>query len=227
MSGPHRDFRYSLHSFPTRRSSDLAPVELKTHGVGIVRGVWELAEPATTRGTPFFRPIKQVSKHVTGGQSFQLISPSLPTNLDGLYLLRFRLLAPTLGTVPMIRYVVSPSGTSEAVRLLPIDLREPANKAYLKKNTAFAWQWIESAKYYQLEFFISLDQTGLEDREPDITALKRAAGVLVLGKNRNQILSDLTRRHFNSGYHYYWHVIAIDGKGNRIATSELRKIIMP
>ena len=207
-----------------------ARIEMDTLGTGIIRGVWEVAEPSTTRGTPFFRPMKQFSKHVSGEQTFEIMSPELPDNMDGLYLLRFRLIEPVLDTIPMVRYVVRPVATSETVKLKPVDLRGPANKSHLMKKTEFSWQRIENAKYYQLEFFMDRNQFGLqgqEENEPNIEHMKRVAGVLVLGKNIKQRLSELTRRHFNSGYQYYWHVIAIDGEGRRLAKSELRKVIVP
>ncbi len=203
-----------------------ATAEIQTQGTGIIRGVWEVAEPPSTRGTPFFRPLSNVSKQVSGLDSFELRSPDLPSEQDGLYLLRFRLTEPVLDSVPLIRYQTKYSDKANAV-LRRIDLGNPPARAYMSKGMEFSWLPIQEAKYYQIEFFMSPVSVGGEEVKPDLDKARRVAGMLVLGKNYSQALSELTRMHFNSGFDYYWHVIAIDAEGRRMGRSELRKIVVP
>jgi len=82
--------------------------ELSYTGSGILRGVWEIAEPSSTSGTPIFHPLTHERKFLGQIGQVTVYSPQLPSNMTGLYMVRFRITDPaTAFTSPIIRYFVT------------------------------------------------------------------------------------------------------------------------
>ena len=67
-----------------RNNAIHAQAELGYNGTGLLQAVWEVADPASTSGTPVYRPLLQVREYLTLGDAKTLKSPPLPTNADWL-----------------------------------------------------------------------------------------------------------------------------------------------
>ncbi len=92
-----------------RGSSLGALAEITTAGSGPLRATWELADPASTSGAPVFRPLQLVARYLPAGGPTVIESPDLPTERQGLHLLRLRLLSPVGDFAgPVLRYQVGP-----------------------------------------------------------------------------------------------------------------------
>jgi hypothetical protein len=84
-----------------------AHATLSVTGNGVVRAVWEIAGPTSTASQPEWRTQAQVNQLPLGGDTVGLVSPLLPTDTLGAYLVRLRILEPaTALDLPVIRYVV-------------------------------------------------------------------------------------------------------------------------
>ncbi len=114
-----------------RGSSLRALAEITTAGSGPLRATWELADPTSTSGPPVFRPLQLVARHLSAGGPTVIESPDLPTERQGLHLLRLRLSAPAVDfAVPVLRYQVVPGWQLPAgpqpPTSLPLPPRDPA-----------------------------------------------------------------------------------------------------
>ncbi|MGE5241599.1 MAG: hypothetical protein ACM3NI_08120, partial [Bacteroidota bacterium] len=71
-----------------RKEKLSAQADINFTGNGLLQGVWEVADPASTAGQPVFRPLISVRQYLVGSDKQTLRSPILPTNSSGLYLVR-------------------------------------------------------------------------------------------------------------------------------------------
>lgn len=106
-----------------------AYAQLTSSGTGLLRGVWEIADPSTTRGEPIFRPLLNVRQYLTASQRITLSSPDLPSNANGLYQVRFRITEPTIAlSSPLVRYVVGQGNAlARSVTPVAINLMQPGH----------------------------------------------------------------------------------------------------
>ena len=210
--------------------------ELTYSGSGILRGVWEIAEPSTTAGgTPVFRPITHEQKFL--GQLGQAIetSPELPGNMTGLYMVRFRVTSPAASfSPPVIRYFVG-RGFQQPVKPVDIDLVAPKQQAPISSRSLFRWQKIAHAQAYVLEFFLP---DAIDFKAPDVHIAHRLAG----SPSRSEVISDkqpvsgmlvptpntkpsrMAYAHLKAGQKYFWRVRAIGANGRTIGISSLRAV---
>ena len=125
-------------------------------GSGRIEGLWEVADPASTSGTPIFRPIERVVRNLGAGQRLSLRGPALPTRTAGLHLVRFRFTgtADPAFADPVIRYQVTTElpGVAPAVAR-NITIRGPADTTQLGPETTFAWSRVAGSAAYQLELY--------------------------------------------------------------------------
>lgn len=215
-----------------------ATAEITFGGTGLLQGVWEIADPATTAGEPIFRTISSVRQHLAG-ETVKLESPLLPTDSTGVYLVRFRITDPAVTfDMPVIQYFVSARQGSAPRELV---VHAPVPGAVLAADTAFSWQRVPNARAYQLLVYAASRTTA--PYRPDagaaespaapsdlaVAALKRApvTGVLVPAARTRATLAPATRAHLESGATYVWRVQAIDANGAVIAESPARTIVLP
>lgn len=175
-------------------------------GSGQLRALWEVAGPVTASGAVVFRPLRNVRRYLAGGGSELIDGPDLPTARPGTYLVRLRLESPQAGfEAPRLRYVVM----APAIRVAPVEVREPAPGARLTPDTPFAWQPVNGAHHYLVEFFE-------EDGERAVT------GVVV--SEPATTLPATTRAHLEAGNRYQWRVRALDDGGRLLAESARRPL---
>lgn len=224
---------------PAARSHVLA--EISYTGTGRFDAVWEIAEPTSTLGEPLFRTLSAVHRNLLGGlQGLTLRSPALPTAMDGVHLLRLRIVTPSGFGAPVVQYYVN-----AALRPRPPQVRlfayAPGEGAVYAPETRFHWSPITGAAVYQLEFF-ALSTPSILDRLPELGSLVGPdphrdqpgdegryplTGVMVTGFSSQASLSRLSLTHLTPGQTYEWRVTAYDAEGQLLGASALRSLVIP
>lgn len=204
--------------------------EVKTSGVGLLNVQWEIASPATTAGTPVFRPFALVRQGVGGGGRTVITSPPLPTAEEGTHLVRLRVMEPDLDyTTPTLQYYVTAkrvAGAAAARR--DILLTGPRPGEPLSAETRFSWSAVPGSDAYQLLFFTAPAGSAKEIPAKEIPAdASTLAGVFVAGGSTETTLEAATLEHLPAGGRFLWKVIAIDGNGAIIGASAAREIHKP
>lgn len=194
-----------------------AIAEITAGQSGKIKGVWEIASPATTSGQPSFMTLQHVNRLLVGGQPVRLVSPELPSKQNGIYLVRFRLITPALSeTPPVIQYNV----VAEKKQAYPsFNTNMPDNNTTLDNKTLFKWDAVKGAKSYKL-FFLD-KKPGENDKDNSEQAM---AGIVLKSKNIQTGLPTSVRKKLKAGQFYWWQVQALDNAGNIIAKSEWKAI---
>lgn len=216
-----------------------AVAELSTEGVGLVTGQWEVAEAASTAGTPVFRPLALVRQGVAGGGRTVITSPRLPTGAEGTHLVRFRLTDPAfVFATPTLQYYVTPRApTTGPTALLHIAVAAPAPGSALTADTRFAWSRVRGARAYQLVFHAT-SAGPAEPPQPVVQSLPLGgpdgrlegtplAGLFVAGDRSEAVPAAFTLAQLPDGMSYLWQVLAIDDNGAVIGSSSPREIYKP
>ncbi|HMA16084.1 MAG TPA: hypothetical protein VKP12_14940 [Kiloniellaceae bacterium] len=224
----------------SRGSALQAVAELSTHGVGLLTGQWEVADAASTAGTPVFRPLSLVRQGVAGGGRTVITSPRLPTGAEGTHLVRFRLTDPAFAfATPTLQYYVTPSapaGTPDALSRIAVAAPEPGSA--LTAETRFAWSPVAGAQAYQLTFHAT-PAGPAEPPQPTVQPVPTAgpaggrhegtplAGLFVAGDRTEAVPAAFTLAQLPAGRSYLWQVLAIDDNGAVIGSSSPREIYKP
>lgn len=198
-----------------------AVAEVNFSGSGELRAVWEIARPPSTQGVASYTPLRLVTRFLASGGRAYLPAPALPTQMAGQYLLRLRVLAPDQGIgTPMLRYVVVEKPLESKPPPAVLKLHEPQAEAKLSADTWFAWQAVPGARAYQLEIYGAAPAATHPPQTP-------VSGILVRDVQTRTQLSKLARAHLVSGKRYHWRVIAIGDKGQILAQSATRVLVIP
>lgn len=211
---------------------------LSYSGSGLIKGVWELADPTSTFGEPLYRTLQVVRQFIAAGGEVVLRSPALPSHLQGRYLVRFRIQEPVAFDELNIEYFVSqPSRVAEPP--ITLELQQPADGVVLHADQEFVWAPDPLATAYQLELFpkgltdvpeLPPDQLvdpGKQKKNPSTLEGSPTAGALIPAKQTRLSLSALTQGHLESGRSYWWRVLAIGESGTVISQSQVREIHVP
>ncbi len=204
-------------------------------GSGLIKGIWEVATPASTAGEPLFMPLKPVRQFLGAGGEAVLRSPPLDTAEPGIYLVRFRMEEPLFSDEDFhIRYFV---GLAEQGPPITLRLNTPADGSQLHSETRFSWGAVNGAVAYQLELYErprSLDfdvEPGTASRDaaknPNTLTGAPASGALIPAQENGVTLSGMSRQHLEHGRAYWWRVLAIGDGGKVISQSALREISYP
>lgn len=201
-------------------------------GSGILRGQWELAVPPGTAGVPLFRPLRQVQQLLPAGGEALLQAPDLPSDMPGLYLLRFRPRSASANTpLPVLQYqVISSEAGPQGLELIP--LLAPAPRAVIHSDTPFLWQPVPGASSYRLIFYATtgrhlprLDGGLAMPLQPSgdgpVTAQWLAAS------QTSAQPGPLVWEKLSVPGTYLWQVEALDASGQLVGLSEWREIQRP
>ena len=226
-----------------------AELQINYQNAGPFAGRWEIATPATSYGEPFFQTLENVYTILNGSRKMFLQSPVLPTDMLGLYLVRF---VPADSSVDadllQLSYIVNESGQSaELIQTLVVI--SPQEGQVMTDETLFEWQSLEGSYVYRLEFYQPVENTelippALEENnlpvtdvdEPDQiaevvsekhdveTALPGGAddmvsGILVPGDLTKAQISTLVAKRLEQGQFYRWRIAAFDSAGRTIGLS--------
>jgi hypothetical protein len=205
-----------------------ALADISFNGSGLFDAMWEIAEPVSTIGQPVFVPMRPVRQFLVAGGRVYLQTPPLPTQKQGLHILRLRVTQPTLNfATPVLQFSVNPQGDiSVAPAQPPVRINSPVDNALLAGDTRFDWQPVKGARAYQLDLFLP-EQSGLKPDDAAIAKRPPATGIMVPGKRNSLALGELSRSHLRPGTTYYWRILAIGDKGQILSTSALREIRIP
>lgn len=198
-----------------------ALAEINFTGSGILQAVWEIAGPTSTSGEPLFRPLTIVRRNLAGGDRSIISSPQLPTDSQGLYVVRLRLQEPDLDfVIPILRYfVTAPEAAPAGAPPAPVSLQSPANDALLGMDTEFRWQSLPQSRAYMLQFYPAAGPA--EPHAPPVAA------VLVPGDRQSTVLEPLTWQRLESGTRYRWRIRALAEDGSVAGLSGWREILTP
>lgn len=213
-----------------------ALLEVQFTGAGQLRGVWEIADPASTMGEPVYRPLRTVHQTLVGNQALKLESPPLPTGRDGMYLLRFTLTEPQTGFESLfIRYAVS---ARQGAQQPPekVRLQSPADGARIDEDTEFGWSAQAGASAYQLEIHARPARTAADDL-PELGGTQPVpaprvegpplTGMLVTGEQSSTRLSQPVWQHLQPGRGYWWRIRVIGTDGSVTGESPLAEFRTP
>ncbi|MGD1879105.1 MAG: hypothetical protein ACFB13_16585 [Kiloniellaceae bacterium] len=221
-----------------------AIAELRTSGVGLIQGEWQIATAPTTSGTPVFRTLALVRQPVAGNGRTVITSPPLPTRFEGNSFVRLLLTDPTsFFDEPELQFYVtseSPLPDKQEPRLMLITAPQPGTPLTL--TTRFAWQAIPGAHLYKLEIFgapvgpaATVADTVVTtpvplDPAPDtqsVQGLQPLTGVVLPGTLTAIRLQDYTLAHLPGDRRYQWTVKAIAENGALLGVSPPREIYKP
>ncbi len=209
-------------------TSLMALADISYTGSGLLNAMWEIAEPVSTLGQPVFVPIQPVRQFLVAGGRVYLQTPPLPTQQQGLHVVRLTINQPIPGfTLPILQYAVNPDGdVAGALVLPPVRINSPPDNALLARDTQFNWQAVKGARAYQLELFLP-EQSGLKPDDAAITKHTPATGVMVPAKKNTLSLGELSRNKLRPNTTYYWRILAIGDGGQILSASALREIRIP
>lgn len=87
------------------------------NGTGVVRGVWEVSADNGIGQSDMWRPIRNVTQQAMANSNIRLISPNLPTDVQGRMRVRFRITEPHVDAsvaIPFIDYFINGNESGEA-----------------------------------------------------------------------------------------------------------------
>ncbi|VAW79805.1 hypothetical protein MNBD_GAMMA12-62 [hydrothermal vent metagenome] len=213
-----------------------AYIKLTYSGSGLLRGLWEIATPSSTIGQAVYRPLRVVRKHLPGTGIYKLYSPRLPTQTQGVYLVRFRITAPAVSfSDPLIRYFVY-SGKKPRLSPVSVFLHQPGPSTALNNKTVFRWNKISQASALRLEFYavkknsslnLGLPSLGQSDDQTSQIKGPLVAGKLLKGSTQKTNISTLTLARLKPGHWYLWRLVVFNKEGNIIGVSKPRKVYSP
>lgn len=210
-----------------------AQAQLHYDRAGLLEAVWEVATPASTRGQPVFHRLENVRQYLGAGQQATLQSPLLPTDEAGLYLLRLRLIQPSLEQeLIALRYQVS--GQPVASAFVPVlRLSQPSAGTALDAETEFHWRRVANTRAYQLELYdqppsaaVPADQAEPNTAPAEMTQAP-TTGMLLKGSTDRARLSPAVLQRLQPGHTYYWRMIAVNTEGAVVAASPVQSIQTP
>ena len=216
------------------------------NGSGVLRVVWEVAEPGLGGQNPLFRTLSVINQYVPFGDRVLLTlpgAPPLPASQPGEYTVNLRIDDPPAGfTIPTVRYFVE--SREHQRRIQPIALREPAEAAVLAlRPFDLGWAAVPKVAQYRLDVYPretvtqptvpGLVQGPATNPSSDATGLLRAPRELgtpteaILSVYVPSQLTTFTLRpnqlaKLTAGRAYVWQIRALDPQGNVVAESSLR-----
>ena len=215
-----------------------ARAEVSFTGTGLLKAVWEVAEPSSAMGEPVFRALRSVQQQLSASKRSRLSSPPLPTGQVGLYRLRLRIVEPAVQfQAPVIYYFVGGRADSEPLPTA-LDLLAPRPGGLLAATTDFHWQAVQGASAYQLEIYARprlaapaigsgpITGSATHAEAPRVSG-RPLTGMLVPAAQTRTALSRAVRQYLAPGHDYLWRVLAIGSDGGIIGASTARELRVP
>ncbi len=194
-----------------------AIVDLSFRSSGVLKGEWRLIDPSASLGQSSGRILQVVQKNLvsSGEGRTRIISPPLPSQQTGLYLLAFAVQQDIGGVeTPILRYFVLDKTRNSLSETASIETLSPPNRAPLSNSTVFSWKPVENAHAYQVAIFNKGDTVPI-------------SGKLITAQYQQLTLSDFSRDWLLPNYEYSWRVRAFDQQGNLIANSPIHHLTVP
>lgn len=186
-------------------------------GTGLLEGKWQVAEPGSTEGKPFYRTISIVRQPLVKTQESKLAGPVLPTHRAGKYLLRF-CLAPSGQEVlsggsnecpiPAQTLVTAYQVLERQKQIDEMAIESPKQQT-VNNQTPFSWEGIVGSGMYKLDIF---QQQG--EQQWFVT------GILLPADKQETTLSQIMQKKLIAGGFYSWQISAVDSNGKLVAQSK-------
>ncbi|KGK41124.1 hypothetical protein LH51_17205 [Nitrincola sp. A-D6] len=161
---------------------------------GVLQGEWRLIDPTVSLGSSDGRVLQVVRQSLisSGEGRTRVVSPTLPTGQQGLYLLAFSVQDTTAQIdIPILRYfVVDGSGSSSQVKPEMISVDQPLENALLDADTLFKWQPVTNAHAYQVEVFAPQQSVPVTGKLVPATELQLALTSMTLDCCRPYLLTN-------------------------------------
>ncbi len=207
-----------------------AQMEVTYSGNGMLRGQWQIADPSSTVGEPRFYTLTLVNQQLSSVQRSEIVSPRLPTTVEGRYYLRFcvtgigNLVLPTEGSVEcpteilssIVGYQVFPQKQSIAL----IKNLSPAGEK-VNANTLFRWPEVLNVAVNQLQILQAPHSPALSSGA--LNALDEPnfiTGMLLPGNISEVVLSPYVIEKLDPDQGYYWRISSYDTNGRLLARSD-------
>ncbi len=195
-------------------------LDVNYSGTGVLEGFWQLAEPGSTESKPIYRTLKLERKALSQLRHSRLVSPTLPTDKPGKYLLRFCLLDRT-NTGGTVNRDCEESGKRVEVLyqvlrktdISPVAMTLTPSNQPIGSSTVLDWSQVDGAVVYQLQVF---QQSG--DAAPTFVT-----GMLIPKDNTEAMLSPLVLSKLQSHTQYLWRINALDQQGRIIGKTPLQR----
>ncbi len=144
-----------------------AVARIRFGGSGLLQARWVIADPRSTTGRAIFRTLQIVRRNLSLAGEVEILSPPLPTQLQGIHELRFEVDDPAIDSPPRLLYQVQlrqEPGVSPDVAT--ISLLSPRPRGLLDEGARISWSAIPGAVAYKVVFLESLadDVADLEAR---------------------------------------------------------------
>lgn len=205
-------------------------------GIGMLEGVWEIAEPSSTLGKAIYRTLKLVRQQQSSSGLTRIEGPALPTKQRGIHLVRFRITEPAVEfNAPVIRYYVFDKGKRPDFLLTDIAVLSPGTGSTLNQDTRFEWASVKKAIAYQLEIYADPSDTRLA-RLPSLGTSTQTkisiqgpliAGLLLNDTRTSAVIPKNIRNKLEKGRWYIWRIIALNHEGKIIGISATYRLLVP
>jgi len=231
------DSRATVRAVDTRLR---AVAHIRFTGTGLLQASWQVATPTSTPGNELFRPLRLERRQLSGNGEVELISPPLPTTIQGQYLVTLSVEDPGLGfDTPRLIYTILPPGAPLAGPLpQSILVSAPAPEGALATGTKIAWTPSPVAAVYRIVLMEAGDGPLAAPQEdlqygalPDGKRVEPAgqivAGFYMPSTATSAVLPALAASRLTPGQRYLLQIQALDGAGNPVAESRPQEVYWP
>ena len=214
-----------------------AVARVRFTGTGLLQASWRIATPTSTPGNEIFRPLRLERRQLTGNGEVELISPPLPTTIQGQYLVALVVEDPGLGfDTPRLTYAILPPGAPLAEAApQSILVSAPAAEGALALGDKIKWSPSPAVAVYRI---LLLDPAGeplappQEDLQYGAAVRPAAAGEVVAGfympgTATEAVLPALVASRLTPGQRYLLQIQALDSAGAPIAESRRQEVYWP
>jgi hypothetical protein len=203
----------------------------------LLQASWQIATPTSTPGNEIYRPLRLERRQLTGNGEVELISPPLPTSIQGQYLVALFVEEPGLGfDTPRLTYAILPPGAPLA-QTAPLSIRvtAPAAQAALVPGEKIRWSPSPSAAVYRI-LLLDPAVAPLSPPQEDLqygAAVKPViegeivAGFYMPGTTTEAALPALVASRLTPGQRYLLQIQALDSAGTPIAESRRQEVYWP
>ncbi len=208
-----------------------AQLDVSYSGFGVLRGQWQIADSASVSGQPQFRTLSLVNEQLSPAQNDKVLSPALPTALEGNYYLRFCVTALGDITAPVSGASACPTEIISTVvgyqvfppkPAIPVLVGLSPSGVAASSSTLFRWPSVLQAAVNQIQILSATDSDG-SSPNPSENPLSHTfiTGMLLPGNVTEVRLSDYVTEQLVSGRSYYWRIFSYGNDGRLLAQSEL------
>ncbi len=211
-----------------------AQLEISYSGNGLLRGQWQISDPASNVGEPRFYTLSLINQQLSAVQRSEIISPPLPTTVSGRYYLRFCVTGigeaslPSQGAAECPTEIIS---TAVGYQVFPkkdgVSLLKGLNPkgGTVTEKTVFTWPNILRASVTQLQILRaphippgSIKNTVANIDNP--TTLEFITGMLLPANETKTHLSNYITDQMTNGEGYYWRISSYGEDGKLLAQSK-------